>query len=459
MTTRRDGLSTANFVSGAMQGFQFGENIKDRNAHRERQKKMDGLREAEARRAEERFHMNKEVHANNLKLSESQEQRAAETHGMNKRLNGIRVDQLNQQNLEKMNRGMAMSFLAMQGNDLPPEDAAFLNTHKNLDVRRLLSPEYGKAIETVEKVFAGEIDRNSPEAMEALAMTAPEIMDGTDANVRPAAVLPGGSPNTFRVGLKVEGDDNIQGLTESRSSDDKDPVKEIPVDAYIQRIQTAKMIREKFQNPEFVQAYVKRWAPDALQQGAGSDAPADIRTAKILQQEYWEQDGVKLSWDEAWTKSKMAVTDPTKYVSDYVESRLEAQQYKKKEERKTPEQLEQAGIESLRRIQRAAVSSARDRSSGGAPSGDSQGEPQAQGADQFDSKSLFNEIMGTQSNQTTEPGTAPAQNPRDQAGRRLEEAPTQPGAAPADQASQDAFFGRRRTQRSDVDQFGRPNVF
>lgn len=237
------GLSTANFLGGAMQGYQFMAGVEENKQRGEERKQMASLRDAdEARRAE--------LHTAQI-----------ESLGEQKKLNALRFDQINEDQARKMNTALALSLQNADG--MPEEYRQLVTAYPNLNAQRLLSDEAGVHLSTVDKVMAGEIDYTSPEVGAAVDFLGPEIGLGAKdgRKVKTARLYPGRSPGTIAVGLNVDGDPSIRPLTENRSADDNDPVKEIPIELLIGRAQTMKKYRNMLQSEEGRNWFIKNHLP------------------------------------------------------------------------------------------------------------------------------------------------------------------------------------------------------
>jgi hypothetical protein len=257
---RNDGLSSANFLGGAMQGYQFMAGVEENKQRMEDRKQMVGLRDAdEARRVES--------HAVQM-----------DSIGEQKKLNALRFDQINEEQSRKMNTALAMSL--KNAKDMPEEYQQMIATHPNLNAQRLLSDEAGSHLGTIEKVIAGEIDYRSPEVAVAFDFINPEIGLGAKdgRKVKTARLFPGKTPGTIAVGLNVDGDSSIRPLTENRSADDNDPVKEVPLELLIQRAQTMKQYRSMLQSEQGREWLIKNYLPQVSAKDQSAIAFNNSRT-------------------------------------------------------------------------------------------------------------------------------------------------------------------------------------
>lgn len=219
------GLSGLNFVDGAMRGAQFVAGMQDRQ-------QRAGLMQAQEQRAQE---------SHGMQMENAQQQQE---------INAIRVKDLNEEHAAKMNRALAWSMHSLK--DAPEETKKFLSLHPNLDASRIMSPEYGQAIDTLKGAAEGKIDYRHPQVAAAFDILNPEIGLGATQGrkVSTSRIYPGKTPGTVVVGLKVDGDPEERALTERRSTDPDDPVKEIKLEDLFGRIQVAEKYRGFLADPD-----------------------------------------------------------------------------------------------------------------------------------------------------------------------------------------------------------------
>lgn len=265
--SNRDGLSSANFVSGAMQGYQFMEGVENNQLRRDEIKQNRGLRDAEESRR-------KESHSAQM-----------QAHEQNQKIQGIKLDQIDEATSQKMNQALAWSL--HNAKDMPPEYQQLVAAHPNLNAQRIMSDEAGKYLEVLEGAATGKVDYRSPEVAEAFDFLNPEIGLGATGGrkVKTSRLVPGKTPGTVMVGLSVEGDDRVRPLTERRSSDDDDPVKEVPLEVLIQRAQTMKQYRNMLLDPKGRDWFIKTNLPAtaASKDGKWSDIKTDSKTGITFQ--------------------------------------------------------------------------------------------------------------------------------------------------------------------------------
>lgn len=226
------GLSGLNFIDGAMKGASFVAGMQDRQ-------QKAGLLQAQEERA-------KESHAVQMENANQASQ-----------LNGMRISQINEEQAQKMNKALAWSLHNSKG--MPEEYRSLIAAHPNLDAGRIMSPEYGEALDTLEKASKGELDYRRPEVGKAFDMLNPEIQLGATGGrkVSTSRLYPGQTPGTLMVGLRVDGDPDERPLTENRSADPGDRVKEVPLEALIDRVTTAKQYRAMLADPKGQEWFIK----------------------------------------------------------------------------------------------------------------------------------------------------------------------------------------------------------
>lgn len=269
------GLSGLNFMDGAMRGAEFVSNMQDRQ-------QRAGLLQAQEQRAQE-------SHAAQMQNAQQAQE-----------INAIRVRDLNDAHIDKMNKTLAWSLHGLK--DAPEETRKFLSLHPNLDASRIMSPEYGQSIDTLEKAAQGQIDYRHPDVAKAFDMLNPEIGLGATQGrkVSTSRLYPGKTPGTVMVGLRVDGDPEERPLTERRSSDPNDPVKEVKLEDLFGRLQAAKQYRGFLADPENQQYFIQQTIGPEL-------AKRNLESQKIgLQMQKLRNDAV----DSAPTTYGELQTDP-----------------------------------------------------------------------------------------------------------------------------------------------------
>lgn len=370
---RDTGLSLMSAADGAMKGMQLYSMYQDQKDR----KQMRGLRDMDNQRTQERHDVTMRGAEQDIAMRGKREERDAE----NNRINRARALMENQE----LTMGiMAKNAYAMEKSGYVPEFSK--EEMEALDLFPQLRSDYDMtgALQVAEEVITGKRNINSPEALESINVLFPEIQTGADdgRKRRVTQVVPGKKPNTLVFGLEVEGDTQTRPLTVGRSSDDNDPVKQVSVEDMVKKVASLKQMNELKNNPKFRQFLIQRAGLGggnygdvvtdektgligqyeqntnkfnplgsangaAIKGGRGAGTPADYQLAKLIQQEA-QHEGRQMSFDQAFQMAKTSVSDPARYVSDYVKSAMDAQEYADK--KKTPQQLEQEAIQSYQRI-------------------------------------------------------------------------------------------------------------
>lgn len=292
---------------------------------------------------------------------------------------------------------MAKNAYAMEKSGYVPEYSK--EEQEALELFPQLRRDYDMtgALQVAEEVIAGKRNINSPEALESINVLFPEIQTGADdgRKRRVTQVVPGKNPNTLVFGLEVEGDTQTRPLTVRRSSDDNDPVKQVSVEDMVKKVASLKQLNELKNNPKFRQFLIHRaglaGSPQpaysdittdektgligqyeqgtnkfnplgsangaAIKGGRGAGTPADYQLAKLIQQEA-QNEGSPMSFNQAYQMAKASVSDPARYVADYVKNAMAAQEDSPSAQRRSPQQLEQEAIQSYQRIRQLSTQSA-----------------------------------------------------------------------------------------------------
>lgn len=375
------GTSLLSAAEGAMRGYEFVQ------GQRERKQAM-GLREAADMRDQERHQAYMKGADQDLKLRDTQEARAADSHRINRA--GALL-----QNQERVVNILAREAAALEGlgqQNYSEEELEYFNVFPQMKADYLTSEQMGAALQTAEQVIGGQKSMSSPEAIEAINLLFPEIQTGADDGRKRRVVMaaPGKEPNTLVFGLEVEGEKTPKPLTARRSSSDDDPVKQVPIEKMVEKIASTKNMRDLLMSPKGRQYLMKVGgikAPEkygavatdpgtgligqyeknsgkfsalgsasgaSVRGGRGAGTPADYQLAKLIQQES-AKEGKDMSFDQAFQMAKTAVSDPARYVSEYVKNAMEAQQYSNEGATKNRQQLEQEAIQSYQRIRQLST--------------------------------------------------------------------------------------------------------
>ena len=219
------GLSNQSFVGGLMQGADF----------------VQGMQAKQQA----------------MGLQHEQNQRVQESHAMQMELGRMRVHEMTQEQQQKATKAMAWS--AYSAKEAPEEYRKILAAHPNLDANRVLSPEFGDAITVIDGVRDGQIDYRDPRVAKAFDVLNPEIQlgatQGRKVSTSRLYPAPSGAP-ALSVGLRVEGDDQERPLTEKRSADPDDPVKEGPLDTLFARHEAARQVRNMLSDTKGRDAWI-----------------------------------------------------------------------------------------------------------------------------------------------------------------------------------------------------------
>ncbi|HNG60334.1 MAG TPA: hypothetical protein PKZ52_10955 [Cellvibrionaceae bacterium] len=199
-------------------------------------------------------------------------------------INAIRVRDLNDERVAKMNKALAWSMHSLK--DAPEEYRSFVATHPNLDAGRILSPEYGQAIETLKGAAEGRVDYRSPEVAAAFDVLNPEIGLGATQGrkVSTSRLYPGRTPGTLMVGLKVDGDPEERPLTERRSSDPDDPVKEVKLEDLFGRLKVAEQYRGFLSDPENQKWFIQQTIGEELKKSADQETIKNLQVKKLTKE-------------------------------------------------------------------------------------------------------------------------------------------------------------------------------
>ncbi len=239
-----DGLSTANFTTGAMQGYQLMRGV-------DRDKKND------ERMAVQDAQQN-ELHSLKMTAAKQDVEQSV-----------IRTKDMNDQQAEKMNKIAARRL--HYGDGISDADKQFISAYPNLDMNRLTSPEAGKHLDTIHKTLSsgGDIESfNTPEMIDTLNFMNPEVAlgakDGRKVKIR--SIHAGTKPGYVMFGLDVDGDNSPNGrpLTENRSSDPKDMVKEVAIEDLIGRAEGFESYREMSLDPAKRQSFIDYYIGDEI---------------------------------------------------------------------------------------------------------------------------------------------------------------------------------------------------
>lgn len=349
------GLSNATFVGGLMRGYDFADRMKQRGLTRDRQERLD-------QRAEEELQMRKERH--DLGLSDARRRRDREDvlasrqdqqWGRQQRLNKL-ADQ------EAYFKLLGRQASALEQNkdllaDMSDEEREAIANNPGINAQYLLSDETGQALDVAEGLIRGKHSLRPPAGADRdiVADSAqrlfPELVNDSQGNVKGVAGLyPGREKGTVVFELN-DGTTQPKPMTENRSTDPEDPVKQIPVENVLNKVQGIKQLRQllgssagrrylmsmagikpsqsfsklaRDEDTGLVGQYDSSGqfhAQDMRKAGgsAGGRAPADVQFMEYLQKT------LQVSPGEAFRMLKTAQSNPREFESKYVLDSLKAQ--------------------------------------------------------------------------------------------------------------------------------------
>lgn len=243
---RNNGLMIGNALESGLRAYSTMQGI-DAN------KQAMGLRD-------EQMRMQREQHAAQM-----------DAHKEEKKIRGLRADEIKGDQLKKMNEAFAWSMY--NAKEMPDDYKELIASHPNLDAQRLMSDEAGMHLKTIESLKSGAIPYHAKEVAAAFDFLNPEISLGATENrkVKTSRLYPGGSPDTLRVGLHVEGDPKERPLTVHRSSRDDDPVLEVSMDQQMQKAMILKSYRDMLMSDQGRQWFIKTHLPQLSQQISAKD--------------------------------------------------------------------------------------------------------------------------------------------------------------------------------------------
>lgn len=227
------GLSSANAASGFMQGFNFMENQQDRQIQRDRQAKADA-------RADEEY-----------EYTLTERDRIAERRGT---LEAREDTQWNQQ------QGEYKEKLAERFNT--KLDALALALEEDPDYDWQSDPrfsEFAKAGPTMEGLMSGQVPLESPEVGALVASMAPDLIEQSEAAADLDGTIyltRGKQPGTLMIGVRKK-DGTIVPKTERQSTAEDDPVRQYPVDGFMQRGMAYAKAPEYLKDPQARRAWLQ----------------------------------------------------------------------------------------------------------------------------------------------------------------------------------------------------------
>lgn len=337
---RNDGLSTANFMSGAMQGYNFMQGIENNKLHTEEIQHQRGLRDADAVRRDE------------------QHQAAMQTNQQQQEIQRRTMRKLDEEETVKVNQLVARKMIALQNNglDWTQENQKSLEQYGRFaDPEYLLAPETGSALDTVKSVLSGELNMNDPAALQAynrLINVQRGASDGRTVSIN--RMVPAGSGKGVHLGLSVKNADGTAYdngvLTQNRSTDPRDPVEELTMDELIEVMGAVEQTRGALSNPQMAKAFIQMYGPQAekvsakdqsqidynksragyydakaVAEGAAAGGTASGKLpAKAQLHEYLKKEFPKATSEELWTLANSSPENPWDFVNKHIQAQNES---------------------------------------------------------------------------------------------------------------------------------------
>lgn len=357
---RNDGLSTANFMSGAMQGYNFMQGIENNKLRKEEIQHQRGLRDSEDSRRGE-------LHQANMEANQQRQE-------INKRT----LRQLDESEALQVNQLVAKKMLALQNNglDWTPENQKALEQYgRSADPEHLLAPETGEALDTVKKVLSGDLNMNDPTAVQAynrLINVQRGASDGRSVSIN--RVVPSGSGQGVYLGLKVKNADGTEYdngvLTENRSADPRDRVQEITLDELLEVMEAVEKTRGALSNPDMAKAFIQMYGPQGeqisakdqsqieynkaradywrgkSQPGGGTGSGSGTLPAKAQLHEYLKKEFPEATSDELWALANSSPENPWDFVSKHIQMQNDSDRMG----RVSLEEKENKALEALQRV-------------------------------------------------------------------------------------------------------------
>lgn len=355
---RNGGLIIGNALDSGLRAFSQMQSM-DAN------KQAMGLRDTQAK-------MQEEQHAASMRNARQQEQ-----------INNMRMRQLGQ---DEQQRAMALFAKRLHaidaGGDASPEEieqyTALTGGGRLTDPKYIASEEVGNALAIYPRVLKGEIDKNSPEAIQAYNTLINVQRGATDGRkVTINKVVPSRDGQGVHFGLNVvnaDGTVNANGvLTDNRSTDPNDPVSSVSFDELNNAYGAIANLRAVVTNPKIRQALYREYGLGPQQvsakdqsvidynksranyydtktkneatngAGGGGKLPAQAQLHEFLKTEF-----PNASPEDLWTLANSSPENPWDFINRHIAMQTAAE--KDSDSRTSPEEKEDAAIAAYQRI-------------------------------------------------------------------------------------------------------------
>lgn len=191
------------FMGGFMQGYGFVDDIKAREGQQQQQDRRMEMAEERLGMQKERLGMARESH------EQQQEARGLQIEQTRTALDQSRKQAQDQERVRALNAALH----AYKNNAEPPEWVRPTLDDMGIDVNHVVSPEYGRAMDTLQGAATGKIKPGSPEVITALnTVYAPKVKKavgkpardgGVIRDVRIAGLVPGQESGELYAGVEV----------------------------------------------------------------------------------------------------------------------------------------------------------------------------------------------------------------------------------------------------------------
>lgn len=297
----------------------------------------------------------------------------------------------------KRSQEQAQFILEKGSRGIMPNDQEMEFLQEHPEYWPAFNPETDTAIENAQRVIDPNdpLDSNDPEALYSMnVLFEHRINRGEGGRKRITGLYPGTGPEKVTFDLGVTGEDGkevFRPMTKNRGTDGDDEILQTDVGTLVDQVQGYRMMRNAFRTPEGQQTAAKILAalrgdrggqtkginvngylvnpvtgeqmgdyrtPEQRGTKSSSKAPADVKTA-----EWMVASGIAGTLDEAYTRVQESRSDPTRFVSSYVDQELKAQEaagiYPGDEKFVSTEQMRQKALGVLQTIRQQTRGSER----------------------------------------------------------------------------------------------------